>query len=814
MHYNLPNLITNNWQSFKPLFSISQPAKLLLFFFAFASCYNYLNAQNLRTGTIQGTILDQQNKPIAFATIALKGTATGAFTDANGKFILKDIPMGTQTLQVSFTGYETKEVLVQVEANQTVNTDIVLEESVNQLKEVVIESETEKTKLQQSTQAVTVVELQEAQLKTPDLGEVLARTEGVAIQRSGGLGSGIRLSLNGLTDDQVRIFYDDVPLEFSGMSRNFANVPSNLINRIEVYKGVVPIRFGTDALGGMVNLATSLPQKNELTAMASYQVGSFGTHRLSSSFGKSDEESGFFIKALGFYDFARNDYDIQVQFADASTNFQQVEITVPRFNDRFQQYGSNLTVGFRNKKWADEVSISGYFFEQENQIQSNPAQTGLPFGEVESLDSSIGINAKYGISLSTNVSINIVGGYNESERKLIDLATNLYNWLGEPITINEEVLGEIDRETGIGADRTTSDKNYFGRFNLTWDIHPQHSIKFVLAPTGNERSGRDEAVLDGVDIFAVTANLKTWISGLDYRFKTKSDKIENRLFVKNYLLKLDAVLPSTFRAGQIESSSNLNEWGFGNVFRINLTEQITTKLSYEWTARLPNRFELFGDGTNILGNPELEPERSHNANVEVFLKGKNKVFNSWTMALNGFVRATDNLIFLVPNNEFFSSYDNVLQATSKGIEARGTLGLLKDKLKLDANTTYFSFRNTGNEGIGFNGDRIPNRPYFFVNASANYEIPSPLRRLDKINLYGTTRYVKSFFRTWESAGTNKPIIPSQHTYNTGITYDMVKSRLRVALTAEIQNLTNERVFDFFGVQRPGRAYYMKITTQI
>ncbi|MEM6533055.1 MAG: TonB-dependent receptor plug domain-containing protein [Myxococcota bacterium] len=94
--------------------------------------------------------------------------------------------------------------------------------------------------IEDSAKAVTVIETSEAQERAADLGEVLARTQGVGVQRTGGLGSPARLSLNGLTDDQIRFFIDGVPLEIAGFPFGLANVPVNIVDRVEVYRGVVP----------------------------------------------------------------------------------------------------------------------------------------------------------------------------------------------------------------------------------------------------------------------------------------------------------------------------------------------------------------------------------------------------------------------------------------------------------------------------------------------------------------------------------------------------------------------------------------------
>ncbi len=92
-------------------------------------------------------------------------------------------------------------------------------------------------RLRQSAQAITVIETEQAQRRTADLGEVLARTQGVGVRRSAGLGSWARFSLNGLTDEQIRFFIDGVPLDLAGYPFGVSNVPVNLVERVEIYRG-------------------------------------------------------------------------------------------------------------------------------------------------------------------------------------------------------------------------------------------------------------------------------------------------------------------------------------------------------------------------------------------------------------------------------------------------------------------------------------------------------------------------------------------------------------------------------------------------
>jgi hypothetical protein len=110
--------------------------------------------------------------------------------------------------------------------------------------------------LEDSAEAVRVVELGEAHVRSADLGEVLRRTEGVDVRGTGALGAPVLLSLNGLVGAQVRVFVDGVPLELSGLGEDLSRLPVGELERVELYKGVVPLRLGADALGGAIHLVT------------------------------------------------------------------------------------------------------------------------------------------------------------------------------------------------------------------------------------------------------------------------------------------------------------------------------------------------------------------------------------------------------------------------------------------------------------------------------------------------------------------------------------------------------------------------------
>lgn len=101
---------------------------------------------------------------------------------------------------------------------------------------------------------MNVIETQEAAKRNIQTNELLGQSAGVRIRQNGGLGSSVNYNLNGMSGNAIRIFIDGIPISTYGSSFNLNSIPPALIDRIEVYKGVVPAHLADDALGGAINV--------------------------------------------------------------------------------------------------------------------------------------------------------------------------------------------------------------------------------------------------------------------------------------------------------------------------------------------------------------------------------------------------------------------------------------------------------------------------------------------------------------------------------------------------------------------------------
>jgi outer membrane cobalamin receptor len=257
-------------------------------------------------------------------------------------------------------------------------------------------------------------------------------------------------------------------------------------------------------------------------------------------------------------------------------------------------------------------------------------------------------------------------------------------------------------------------------------------------------------------------------------------------------------------------------YGVGNSLRYELAEWLYGKASYEWATRLPRPDEVFGDGVLLVANLELRPETSHNVNLGLSVDASQTASGSWRGEVNGFLREADQLIVPLGNDRILR-YQNVYGARSTGVEAAAGWTAARELLSLDSNVTYVDTRNTSSEGTygAFAGDRIPNRPYLFANGSARLQFRGVSVPSDELAFVWTTRYVHEFFRGWESVGRRdrKPMVPSQLLHGLALVYLVRGNPTTLSFTGEVQNLTDADAFDFFGVQRPGRAFYFKTTAE-
>ncbi len=741
---------------------------------------------------------------------AADGTVLTVRSDESGVFRVEGVPPGECRVEISAAGFGQAATVLKAEPPATELPPVILSPSGGEAPiEVTVRGISAAQRLRRSAEAVQVIETGHAKRETSDLGEVMARQTGVNVRRSGGLGSGERFFLNGFGDDQIRHFMDGVPIEYSGFSLGLSNVPVNLVERVEVYRGVVPVRFGADALGGATNLVTDEDIRGT-HGSASYQFGSFNTHRVTGSIRHLDEETGLFGRVAHFYDFSDNDYKIDVETPDAVGKLHPARVR--RFHDGYRAWGVVTEAGVTDKPWAERLFARFYVTDYDKELQHNTVMT-VPYGEAAYGEGTWGVNVRYVQPFGAGFRFDGTAGYSSRTFTFLDMSDHVYDWYGEQV-YDRPKPGEID---GSGYDQVIWEDSGYGRLNLSWALTDNHTLRLSAAPTLTARKGDDRTVAPsaGRDPLSADRKLFTHVSGLEYQGRFFGEALETILFVKDYWYKAKAEDPVP-SGSFVRQDRDDHQFGAGLSVRYRLTEWMLAKASWEHAVRHPRPDETFGDGFLIFPNLLLEPEKSENFNLGLALDLPETGSGGYRGELNGFYRGAKNLIVLLGNDRFFA-YQNVYTAIAKGVEAAAGWTSPGEYLSLDANTTYLDLRNNSSKGTfgAFNGDRIPNRPWLFTNLASRIQFKNIAMPGDEISLGWNFRYVREFFRGWESLGITafKQVVPSQTTHSVALTYAGKVERCGFSGTFEIDNLTDSKVFDSFGVQKPGRAYYAKATLE-
>lgn len=251
---------------------------------------------------ITGHIIDTETaEHIPYVAIGIKGTTHGALSDATGHFLLKNLPVGQHTLVASFTGYESTEQIVEVEAGKTIEVKLSLRSKLFDIDQVVVTGTRNETNKRESSTIVNVVsnKLFESTAST-NVAEVLNFQSGLRVEYSCSNCGVPQLRINGLEGQYSQILLDSRPI-FSSLATVYGleQLPAAMIERVEVIRGGGSALFGSNAIGGVVNIITKEPLRNSVTLSNTtgfYDGGGADVNTtLNGSFVTDDSRAGIYL---------------------------------------------------------------------------------------------------------------------------------------------------------------------------------------------------------------------------------------------------------------------------------------------------------------------------------------------------------------------------------------------------------------------------------------------------------------------------------------------------------------------------------------
>ena len=781
---------------------------VLLCIMIFAQC-QIMYGKKVQHNVLSGIIATTTGEPLIGAFVQVLGSKNGAVTDIDGQYTLKNIS-GKCSIQFSFLGYETQTLELAISQNTTKN--IVLKEITNEISDVVVVAKSKVSEVKSSVYAVNAIDVSSRIASISSISDVVEEGMGVRIRRDGGLGSDYNLTLNGMGSNSIRYFIDGVPMDSKGANFSLDNIPTNLVERVEVYKGVVPSHLGGDALGGAINIITKENRRNYYDV--SYGLGSFHTHKGDFNAQIIEPKTGIIIKPTIGINYSKNDYimhDVRV-INPEENRFEQADCR--RFHDDYKSLFGQLEFGVTGKKWADYLYASVSITDVDKDIQSGATQD-VVYGAAtrSSLSKSFGMRYKIdrifvdGLSFNANVSHTI------QNSTITDTAQVIYYWNGysRPSSGSAE-LSSYPVIRYLDQPRTNA------RANLDYKIgtHSNLNVNYLMTHTSNKMDQETTTETEG-DGTAKDILLRQFI-GLGYSLKLFDDRWQSSAFLKEFINTVsieekEIGFGSESSAGY-NADNNVTKYftSYGAGSRYQFLESLALKASYEYSVRLPGVYELLGNSETILANYSLEPEKSHNYNLAVYGN-----ININRMQINyefgGFYRNIHDYIMAVQGAES-SRYDNLSKICIKGIEAEASFHydnkfLLRANVSSEKAIDMMEFKLVDGKPNATYKQQVPNRPTLYGNASAIYNFYNLFRNDDKLVLEYRYEYVNWFYLTWSLYGhpDSKSIIPTQHNSSASLTYSWHRNRYSVSI--DCSNLYDKLLYDNYKLQKPGRSFFCK-----
>ena len=759
-------------------------------------------------GTIYGNVASADGDAIDYASVYLKGTPSSCITDERGAYRLQ-VPPGKYTVVFSSVGFEKQEHLTEIVPGQESRLNVKLT-SVSKLAEVTVVGNPV-NKIKNSAYNAVTISTQNLSNTTKTLGDALQKAPGLKIRENGGVGSDMAVTMDGFSGKHIKVFIDGAPQEGVGSSFGLNNIPVNFAERIEVYRGVVPVGFGTDAIGGIINIVT--PKRlRKWFVDASYSYGSFNIHKSYLNFGQT-LRNGFKYEVNAFQNYSDNDYliDSPVEdFASGAINRKKKE-SVRRFNDTYHNEAVLAKAGIVDKPWADRFMVGITYSRMYKEIQTGVRQE-IVYGQKHRHGHSLIPSVEYykrnlfakGLDLSFNAN------YNRNITINVDTASVKYNWKGETAPLNSP--GEQSYQHA-----KADNNNWSASLTSNYRLGPNHV--FTVNNVFNSFKRTNENMLNTPpskdEISKVTSKN---IIGISYRYAPDT-KMNFSVFGKYYHQYVAGpIATSAAQDNYVHTSRSDNYAGYGAAGTLFLPGGIQLKASYEKALRMPTIEEMFGNEDLETGDISLKPESSHNMNLNL---SYNATFGNNIIYVEAGVIYRDTRDYIQRNimslsgGKFAASYTNYGKVRTGGLSLSARYNFSK-WLSVGGNFTQMNVRDNMRTAINNTAanvsyrQRMPNLPYMFADTDASFYWAGLGRKDNTLTLTYDNQYTHSFCYYASNLGSNSNdyMVPDQFAHNLAISYGIMGGKYNISF--ECRNLTNASLYDNFSLQKAGRAFYGKV----
>ena len=776
-------------------------------------CPTVLSAQSI----LRGKVMDKETElPISGAYISIKNTKRKTVSGKTGDYQIGVPAKGTYVVEISYIGY--KRVRQAIVSSGDVTKDFFLEPSVNALNEVVVNTSSQKAeinRIRQSPMAVTIVDGTKLRGRSSGIEEILTRTSGIKVRKTGGLGSASRISVHGLEGKRVAVYINGFPLNSPDGSFDINDIPIDVIKYIEIYKGIVPAEYGGDGLGGAINIVT---REDECDLVGfTQELASFGTFKTLASAQKLFANSGILFNVAFFKNKSKNNYTMSWPVFE--TNLPASEYRkVRRNNDYYDADFHHVGIGFR-KLYFDKLDLECAFYRNKKGIQSLNFDSRHAYTQSLNIMPTLDMEKHNFIFKGVDLKNTLVAPIIRSN--MTDTAATKMQWDGT----YTQAIGET--EDNLFNESHNRQFELRNKFNLKYTFG-RHTFNLNDQLVFSDYRPKDERMNEylGFDPSSFPSKMISNNIGLSHLYASSNNRFQNSLTISIYYLKskifrTNDVLSKTQTedvSAPKQTSVNKTYYGFSEGFCCEFWKGVRGKISFSHNVRIPDTGELFGNGISIKPSVNLQPEVGNNLNVGFIIDRRNLCgLTRVQWETNFYYMYMKNMIRLFPADTR-SIYTNLGKTSTLGFDT---------DIKVDVTPNIYAYFNltlqdirdrqkwlndeNGTDNPTYN-KHVPNIPSFYYNYGMEYHVEGLLGKKEVSRVYVDVSHVGEFVWGWQMSTLpdqrKKWLIPSNDLFTIGLQQSFWHNN--ISLSFEVENIFNKENYMEFKMPLQGRTFKVKL----
>ncbi|MBP8916709.1 MAG: TonB-dependent receptor [Chitinophagales bacterium] len=623
------------------------------FIYAFSIIYLYIISLGQAQTSLTGTIYEAANHTaLPGASIYFPDLKTGATSDADGKYVVNNLPTKKVSIQITFIGYEA--LVETIDLTNTSTKDFILTETFTEINEIVITGLSRSAELNRTPTPISVVTKNTLlQNSSTNIIDALETQPGISNISTGPAIA--KPQIRGLGYNRVVVVNDGIKQEGQQWGDEHGiEIDEFSVNRIEILKGPASLMYGSDAMAGVIHFigAPTLPDKTiKANILSNYQTNN-------GLIGYSGNIAG-----------NKNGFIWDLRYSQKMAHAYQNKYDGYVLGSGFKENATNATIGL-NKKWGYS-HLTGAIYK---------LNVGLVEGERDSLTGLF----IYPVAVNDSTVGDAISG--DAISKSYDLHLPNQNIQHYKVAWNNSIVagdGNIDLILAWQQNNRKEFENILdpNDYALYFKMNTINYAAHYLFPEKNKWSSsfgingmQQESQNLGVEVLIPEYSLFD-IGGFFTTKKTIGDfDISGGIRYDNRILNAREYF-SPGGGEKIFSEINRNfsavSGSIGTTYQIN--EKMHAKLNISRGFRSPNIAELGSNGVHEgtfryeLGNTELNPETSLQADFSFAYDGEHISFQAdiFNNAINNFIYlrkinnalGDDSLIYV--EGEFFQAFTYV-----------------------------------------------------------------------------------------------------------------------------------------------------------